>query len=109
MQIHYYQNHYNEYLNDAIAHLKDKEQRAPKLERTNTNNENSIDDMKSMASLDEQPPPELLTQLVSASTTSSSLFVSFKEFYIRELDYIDLYKEYRKWLQIGDSPIGYFF
>jgi hypothetical protein len=112
MQIHYYQNHYNEYLSDAIAHLKDKEQKTPKLERTNTNNENSIDDMKSMVTLedrDEQPPPELLTQLVSASTTSSSLFVSFKEFYIRELDYIDLYKEYRKWLQIGDSPIGYFF
>lgn len=106
MQIQYYQNHYSEYLNDVTNHLREKDMMRSNLER-HTADENNIE-KKANADLDDLPPSvESLTQLVSASTTSSSLFVSFKEFYIREFDFIDLYKEYTKWLQIGDSPIGY--
>lgn len=104
MQIQYYQNHYKQYLGDAFTHLRDREKMNPessskKLGRS----ESKVEEEASV----QAPPPELLTQLVSASTTSSSLFVSFKEFYVREFDFIDLYREYVRWLKIGDSPIGY--
>lgn len=88
MQIQYYQNHYSEYVTDALNHLKEKEKYLDKDE------------------IDELERPESSAHLVSASTTSSSLFVSYKEFYLKELDFIDLYREYYKWQRIGDSPIG---
>lgn len=105
MQIQYYQNHYKEYLGDAFTHLKDREKMNPERRKSTIGSETTKTAVEE-ASIP-PPPPELLTQLVSASTTSSSLFVSFKEFYVREFDFIDLYREYVRWLKIGDSPIGY--
>ena len=105
MQIQYYQNHYKEYLGDAFTHLRDREKMNPESSsRKTVSSESKIEEESLVQAL--PPPPELLTQLVSASTTSSSLFVSFKEFYVREFDFIDLYREYVRWLKIGDSPIG---
>lgn len=119
MQIQYYQNHFKEYLGDALKHLQDRERSNLETRKTGDDSylrllnlteptDTTTTTMTTTNKGEEPPPPpELLTQLVSASTTSSSLFVSFKEFYIRELDFIDLYREYVRWLKIGESPIGY--
>lgn len=85
MQIQYYQNHYTEYESDAIRDYKIR-QRSYDL----ANQESYIP----------------VTNIVSSSTTVSSLFISYQEFYIKRLDALDLFKEYLKWQQIGQSETG---
>ena len=72
MQIHYYQHHYTQYIEDAVQHFKQK--------RHSTDENSSI-----------------IPSVVSSASTSSSLFISYKEFYIKQLNSLDLYKDYLKW------------
>lgn len=83
MQIHYYQHHYTQYVDDAIQHYK-----------------------KQQFSSDET---SLVPSVVSASTTSSSLFISYQEFYIKQLNALDLYKDYLKWQKLGNTDFGFSF
>lgn len=86
MQIQYYQNHFNEYTNDAVQHFKLKKPQN-----------------------DDESEDNYVRTVVSSSTTSSSLFISYEEFYIRRLDRLDLVKEYVRWEQIGQSDRGFSF
>lgn len=87
MQIKYYENHFREYTKDAVNDIREKQKFLDK----------EISDIVR---------PDSFYKLVSASTTSSSLFVSYKEFYIRQLDAINLYKDYVRWQRIGSSDFG---
>ena len=82
MQIHYYQHHYTQYADDAVQHFKQRQ---------------ALDETSSVPSV------------LSASTTSSSLFISYKEFYVKQLDSLDLYKDYLKWQKIGNTDFGFSF
>ena len=44
-----------------------------------------------------------IKSIVSSSTKSSSLFISYEEFYIKRLDRLDLIREYYKWQQIDSD------
>ena len=83
MQIHYYQHHYTQYLDDAMQHFKKQQ----------------ITDESSLVP----------STVVSASSTSSSLFISYQEFYIKQLNTLDLYKDYLKWQKIGNTEFGFSF
>lgn len=87
MQIQYYQNHYKEYVKDALLDFKIKQKNLEKLDH-------QIEDLT-------EP-----SMLLSASTTSSSLFISYEEFYIKKLDTLDLFREYNKWQNIGKNDFG---
>jgi hypothetical protein len=50
-----------------------------------------------------EPTSAYLTTIVSSATNSSSLFVSYQEFYIKQLDTLDLFKEYQTWQLIKSS------
>lgn len=86
MQIQYYQSHYTEYVKDALLDYKQKIKHFEKLD-------NQMEEFISPSTV------------VSASTTSSSLFVSYQEFYIKRLDTLDLFREYTKWQQMGKTEI----
>ena len=93
MQISYYQNHHNEYTKDAIQHFKRKQSRIE---------EEDLDDEAKEVS-------NQIKSIVSSSTKSSSLFISYEEFYIKRLDRLDLIREYFKWQQIEHAEYGFSF
>jgi hypothetical protein len=80
MQIHYYQHHYTQYVEDAVQHFKQK--------RHSTDENNTI------------------PSVVSSSSMSSSLFISYKEFYIKQLNTLDLYKDYLKWQRLANTDFS---
>ena len=86
LQIQYYQNHFNDYVNDALDHFN---QEKKKLKDFN------IDSI--------EPTSAYLATIVSPATNSSSLFISYQEFYIKQLDALDLFKEYQTWQFIKSS------
>jgi hypothetical protein len=90
MQISYYQNHHSEYTKDAMQHLKRKQNRII--------DENLDEDLIEISNQ--------IKSIVSSSTKSSSLYISYEEFYIKRLDRIDLIKEYYKWQQMDNSDYG---
>ena len=90
MQISYYQNHHSEYTRDAIQHFKRKQNRMI--------DENLEEDLIEISNQ--------IKSIVSSSTKSSSLYISYEEFYIKRLDRIDLIKEYYRWQQMDNSDYG---
>ena len=93
MQINYYQNHHSEYTKDAVQHLKRKQSQIV--------DEDLEEGLKEISSQ--------IKSIVSSSTKSSSLFISYEEFYIKRLDRLDLIREYYKWQQIENSELGFSF
>lgn len=82
MQIQYYKHHHMEYVSDALKHAKTQNKQAP-----------AEDDEQAAAH-------QSLGSVLSPSSTSSSLFISYQEFYMKQLDNLDLYKEYLIWQKI---------
>lgn len=81
MQITYYQNHFNEYENDAFLDYRQKK--------------------KYFHKLDNQEEYTNPISVVSASTNYSSLFVSYEDFYVKKLDSLNLYKDFVNWQNRG--------
>ncbi|RNA11315.1 putative E3 ubiquitin- ligase HECTD2 [Brachionus plicatilis] len=81
MQITYYQNHFNEYENDAFLDYRQKK--------------------KYFQKLDNQEEYTNPISVVSASTNYSSLFVSYEDFYVKKLDSLNLYKDFVNWQNRG--------
>ena len=83
MQIQYYKHHHMDYASDALKQAKSATKPVQVAE----------DDEQAEAS-------QSLASILTPSSTSSSLFISYQEFYMKQLDNLDLYKEYLIWQKI---------
>ncbi len=90
MQIQYYQQHYTKYPSISESDIKPHG-----VFGSNTTEKSNLESVS-------------MKWICSASTTSS-LFISYKEFYIFELNKLELYSEYIKWQKLGPSDSGFSF
>ncbi len=86
MQIQYYQQHYTKY---------------PSIMESSSNPSSLFSDQLN--------PENSQTKFISSASTTSSLFISYKEFYIPQLNKLGLYSEYIKWQKLSASDSGFSF
>jgi hypothetical protein len=96
LQIKYYQNNFNQFTHDARIEYTEKKKTYEKI-------------LNEPLKEDDELFIRPISDIISTSSSWSSLFVSYQEFHLKRLDQLDLYKEFIKWQEYVRIENGFSF